>query len=50
MRRPSKRYGTLVQSPVSGLNEMLDEHKETVFEWISERADVIHEESAEEDA
>ncbi|CAI7670803.1 unnamed protein product [Penicillium bialowiezense] len=50
MRRPSKRYGTLVQSPVSGLNEMLDEHKETVFEWISERADVIHEETAEEDA
>ena len=37
--RPSKRYGQLVQSPKTDLNEMLDEHKEEVFEWISERAD-----------
>lgn len=50
MRRPSKRYGALVKSPVSGLNEMLEEHKEAVFEWISERADVVHEETEDEDA
>ncbi|KAJ5737803.1 histone deacetylase hda1 [Penicillium malachiteum] len=38
-RKPSKRYGMLRASPKSGLNEMLSEHKEEVFEWISERAD-----------
>ncbi|KAJ5165675.1 Histone deacetylase superfamily [Penicillium coprophilum] len=39
-RKPlSKRYGQVVRSPKSNLNEMLDEHKEEVFNWISERAD-----------
>ncbi|KAJ5626517.1 histone deacetylase [Penicillium herquei] len=38
-RKPSKRYGMLRASPKSGLNEMLAEHKQEVFEWISDRAD-----------
>ncbi|KAJ5837143.1 Histone deacetylase superfamily [Penicillium robsamsonii] len=39
-RKPlSKRYGQVVRSPKSNLNEMLDEHKEEVYKWISERAD-----------
>ncbi|KAJ5270139.1 hypothetical protein N7497_009102 [Penicillium chrysogenum] len=46
--RPSKRYGQLVRSPKTDLNEMLDEHKEEVFEWISERAD--REEDSDEDS
>ncbi|CAG8287133.1 unnamed protein product [Penicillium salamii] len=50
LRRPSKRYGTLVQSSASDLNEMLDQHKEAVFEWISERADGAGEETGDEDA
>ncbi|KAJ5958003.1 Histone deacetylase class II [Penicillium vulpinum] len=47
-RRPSKRYGQLVHSPKTNLNEMLDEHKEEVYKWISERAD--GEEESEEDS
>ncbi|KAJ5795323.1 Histone deacetylase class II [Penicillium paradoxum] len=47
-RRPSKRYGQLVRSPKSDLNEMLDEHKEEVFTWISDRADRLDDETDEE--
>ena len=47
-RRSSKRYGQLVHSPKSDLNEMLDEHKEEVYKWISERADRAEEESDED--
>lgn len=47
-RRPSKRYGKLVHSPKFDLNEMLDEHKEEVYKWISERADRVEEESDED--
>lgn len=49
-RRPSKRYGQLIQSPRSNLNEMLDEHKDAVYTWISDRADHVGEESEEEEA
>lgn len=47
-RRPSKRYGQLVHSPKTDLNEMLDEHKEEVFKWISDRADRTEEDSDED--
>lgn len=49
-RRPSKRYGQLIQSPRSNLNEMLDEHKDAVYKWISDRADHVDKESEEEEA
>ncbi|OJJ43996.1 hypothetical protein ASPZODRAFT_18771 [Penicilliopsis zonata CBS 506.65] len=45
-RKPSKRYGQLIQSPQTGLSDMLLHHKEEVFRWLEERADV--EESEEE--
>lgn len=35
---------------MSDMNEMLDEHKEAVFAWISERADRVDEDSEDEDA
>lgn len=38
-RKPSKRYGTLRKSDSTHLSEMLSDHKEEVFKWISERAD-----------
>lgn len=38
-RKPSKRYGTLINSPEAGLSEMLAKHKEEVFAWISNRVD-----------
>ncbi|KAL4864518.1 hypothetical protein BDV12DRAFT_176065 [Aspergillus spectabilis] len=36
-RKPSKRYGYLIESPKGGLSEMLTHHKEKVFEWIERR-------------
>lgn len=48
-RKPSKRYGHLVQSPSLGLSEMLMHHKNDVFEFISERADVHDSEETEEE-
>lgn len=41
----SKRYGKLIQSPTTGLSEMLLHHKQDVFDWIAERADVEASES-----
>ncbi|KAJ5765215.1 Histone deacetylase clr3 [Penicillium odoratum] len=38
-RTPSKRYGSLRKSPQSTLTEMLGEHKEEVFDWISSRVE-----------
>ena len=38
-RKPSKRYGQLIQSPRTGLSEMLTHHKTDVFKWIENRAD-----------
>lgn len=38
--KPSKRYGQLIKSPATGLSEMLMCHKDEVFKWIEERADV----------
>ena len=48
-RKPSKRYGQLVQSPRSGLSEMLMHHKEEVFRWIEEKADVRDSDETEEE-
>lgn len=47
-RRPSKRYGHLIQSPTSGLSEMLMHHREDVFKWIEDRADDEESEGEEE--
>ncbi|OOF96755.1 hypothetical protein ASPCADRAFT_129826 [Aspergillus carbonarius ITEM 5010] len=47
-RKPSKRYGQLVQSPKASLSEMLMHHKDEVYQWISERADVHDSETEEE--
>lgn len=46
-KKPSKRYGQLIQSPTTGLSEMLMRHKEEVFKWIEERADVMDESGTE---
>ncbi|CAK42801.1 uncharacterized protein An16g01840 [Aspergillus niger] len=48
-RKPSKRYGQLVQSPKASLSEMLMHHKEEVYQWISERADVQDSEETEDE-
>ncbi|GIC90184.1 histone deacetylase hdaA [Aspergillus udagawae] len=46
-RKPSKRYGHLIQSPKAGLSEMLMHHKDEVFKWIEERADEAESEEEE---
>ncbi|KAE8167019.1 hypothetical protein BDV40DRAFT_296049 [Aspergillus tamarii] len=48
-RKPSKRYGHLIQSNKSGLSEMLMHHKEEVFQWIEDRADPHESEETEEE-
>lgn len=48
-RKPSKRYGHLIQSPKAGLSEMLMHHKDEVFKWIEERADEAESEEEEEE-
>ncbi|PKY08662.1 histone deacetylase [Aspergillus campestris IBT 28561] len=48
-RKPSKRYGQLIQSPKAGLSEMLMHHKGDVFRWVEERADVHDSEEVEEE-
>jgi histone deacetylase 6 len=48
--KPSKRYGTLIQSPKRGLSEMLLHHKGDVFEWIEERVKPNESEEEEEQA
>ncbi|OJJ32761.1 hypothetical protein ASPWEDRAFT_42791 [Aspergillus wentii DTO 134E9] len=48
-RKPSKRYGHLLQSPKAGLSEMLMHHKDEVFEWIAARADPEPENDEEEE-
>ncbi|THC89821.1 hypothetical protein EYZ11_010730 [Aspergillus tanneri] len=47
-RKPSKRYGHLIESPKVGLSEMLMHHKNEVFEWIQERADGREREEVDE--
>ncbi|KAL1984364.1 hypothetical protein VTN96DRAFT_9225 [Rasamsonia emersonii] len=47
-RRPSKRYGRLIQSPKAGLSEMLVHHKHEVFEWIETRVTATESEESEE--
>ncbi|KAF7585373.1 Histone deacetylase hda1 [Aspergillus hancockii] len=48
-RKPSKRYGHLIQSEKSELSEMLMHHKNEVFQWIEERADNHDSEETEEE-
>ncbi|KAL4892077.1 histone deacetylase Hda1 [Aspergillus ambiguus] len=48
-KKPSKRYGNLIQSPKEGLSEMLMHHKSDVYEWISERVDVHDSDETEEE-
>ncbi|KAL1973489.1 hypothetical protein VTN31DRAFT_6124 [Thermomyces dupontii] len=47
-RKPSKRYGRLIQSPRTGLNEMLLHHKHEVFKWIEDRVAADEEDMSEE--
>ncbi|KAJ5182425.1 Histone deacetylase clr3 [Penicillium capsulatum] len=46
-RKPSRRYGLLRQSPRLALSEMMSEHKEEVFQWISDHADEPSDEEEE---
>ncbi|RJE27468.1 histone deacetylase [Aspergillus sclerotialis] len=48
-RKPSKRYGNLIQSPKRGLSEMLHHHKEDVFRWIEERTEEKESSNEEEE-
>ncbi|KKK18747.1 hypothetical protein P175DRAFT_0532574 [Aspergillus ochraceoroseus IBT 24754] len=48
-RKPSKRYGHLLQSPKSGLSEMLMHHKDEVFQWIQSRAEQPDSDETEEE-
>ncbi|KAL2846671.1 hypothetical protein BJY01DRAFT_213339 [Aspergillus pseudoustus] len=48
-RKPSKRYGHLIQSPKAGLSEMLMHHKEEVFEWVQQRAEPPDSDDTEEE-
>ena len=36
-KKPSKRFGNLVRSPVNGLNDMLGQHQEEVQGFITRR-------------
>ncbi|KAJ5146545.1 Histone deacetylase superfamily [Penicillium bovifimosum] len=47
-RKPSKRYGQLIRSPRTGLNDMLAAHEEEVYKWISDRADHVDEDTEED--
>lgn len=49
-RKPSKRYGRLIQSPRTGLNEMLLHHKQEVFKWIEERVTADEEDDVSEES
>ncbi|KAL5340649.1 hypothetical protein BJX70DRAFT_360823 [Aspergillus crustosus] len=48
-RKPSKRYGQLLESPKGGLSEMLMHHKEKVFEWIENRVEPPDSDATEEE-
>ncbi|KAL2865025.1 histone deacetylase hdaA [Aspergillus lucknowensis] len=48
-RKPSKRYGHLLQSPRAGLSEMLMHHKGEVFDWIQRRVEPSESEETEEE-
>ena len=36
-KKPSKRFGNLVRSPVNGLNDMLGQHQEEAQDFIARR-------------
>jgi len=38
-KKPSKRFGNLVRSPETGLNDMLVHHQEQVQDFIVERSE-----------
>ncbi|KAI9368120.1 hypothetical protein BJX61DRAFT_241562 [Aspergillus egyptiacus] len=48
-RKPSKRYGHLIQSPKSGLSEMLVYHKDEFFEWVENRVEPPDSDETEEE-
>uniref|UniRef100_A0A093V872 Histone deacetylase n=1 Tax=Talaromyces marneffei PM1 TaxID=1077442 RepID=A0A093V872_TALMA len=48
-RKPSKRYGRLLRSPKTGLNEMLLHHKPEVLTWIDERVNARTGDETEEE-
>ncbi|KAL4782762.1 hypothetical protein BJX76DRAFT_277708 [Aspergillus varians] len=48
-RKPSKRYGHLLESPRAGLSEMLMHHKNEVFEWIENRVEPPDSDDTEEE-
>ncbi|KAL4805033.1 hypothetical protein BDV18DRAFT_141785 [Aspergillus unguis] len=48
-RKATKRYGRLIQSPESGLSNMLVHHKNEVFEWIDNRVEPSDSEETEEE-
>lgn len=39
-KKPSKRFGNLVRSPASKLNDMLGQHQDEVQEFISARVGI----------
>ncbi len=48
-KKPSKRLGNLVRSPVNGLNDMLRQHQEEVQGFITRRVAVRREDETEEE-
>lgn len=48
-RKTTKRYGRIIESPESGLSDMLVHHKNDVFEWIQKRVEPSDSEESEEE-
>lgn len=48
-RKPSKRYGTLRKSDSTHLSEMLSDHKEEVFKFITDRTEQTDDEATEDE-
>ena len=48
-KKPSKRFGNLVRSPVSGLNDMLIQHQKEVQGFIARRVTRRDDDDTEED-
>lgn len=48
-KKPSKRYGHLLESPRATLSEMLVHHKDEVFQWIESRVEPPESDETEEE-
>ncbi|OJJ56588.1 hypothetical protein ASPSYDRAFT_134468 [Aspergillus sydowii CBS 593.65] len=48
-KKPSKRYGNLLESPKAALSEMLVHHKDEVFQWVENRVEPPESDETEEE-